>query len=55
MTNTEKKNAIALVENMVAHGYHLIQYKTAEDMVNCYDMLSLDWWQDCHDRFVGQC
>lgn len=53
MTNTEKKIAIALVEDMVAHGYHLVQYKTAEDMVTYYECLPLDWWQEAHDRIVG--
>lgn len=53
MTNVEKKTAVALVEDMVAHGYHLMQYKTAEEMVEYYEMLPLKWWQETHDRFVG--
>jgi len=52
MTNIEKKQAIALVEDMVAHGYHLMQYKSAQEMVECYSCFDLAWWQESHDRFM---
>ena len=52
MTNTEKMLAVALVEDMVAHGYHLMQYPTAQLMVDNYDCLPLSWWQTAHDNFV---
>jgi hypothetical protein len=51
MTNTEKMQAITLVEDMVAHGYHLMQYPTARAMVDYYEALPLNWWQEIHDHF----
>lgn len=53
MKNTEKMMAIALVEDMVAHGYKLMQYKTAQEMVERYSTFPLPWWQESHDRFVN--
>jgi hypothetical protein len=53
MNANEKMQAVALVEDMVAHGYHLMQYPTAQAMVDTYDCFTLDWWQEAHDRFVG--
>jgi hypothetical protein len=53
MTNTEKMQAAALVENMVAHGYSLMPYPTAQAMVDYYEDLPLDWWQETHDEFVA--
>lgn len=53
MSENEKVMATALVEDMVAHGYHLMQYKTARAMVDHYDCFTLEWWQKTHDRFVG--
>lgn len=53
MTNVEKKIAVALVEDMVAHGYRLMQYPTAEAMVDYYAALPLEWWQKCHAHYVG--
>ena len=54
MNEMEKMQAVALVEDMVAHGYHLMQYPTARAMVDYYETLPLAWWQDCHDRFMGR-
>ena len=54
MTNIEKMQAIALVEDMVAHGYNLMQYPTAQAMVDYYDHFPLSWWQESHDRFLAQ-
>lgn len=51
MNANEKKMAVALVEDMVAHGYHLMQYPTAQAMVDYYDCFTLEWWQESHDRF----
>ena len=53
MTESEKAQAVALVEDMVAHGYRLMQYKDAQAMVNCYDCFPLSWWQESHDRFCN--
>ena len=53
MKNTEKMIAITLVEDMVAHGYKLMQYKTAKEMVEYYNTLPLSWWQESHDHFVN--
>lgn len=52
MTNIEKKQAIALLEDMAAHGYHLMQYHTAQDLVDTYSCLPLSWWQETHDKFM---
>ena len=54
MTNIEKKQAITLVEDMVAHGYHLMQYKNAQEMVEYYDCFPLSWWQESHDQFLAE-
>jgi len=53
MSNTEKKMAIALVQDMVDNGYKLMQYKSAQEMVEYYDTFPLSWWQESHDRFMG--
>lgn len=52
MNENEKIQAVALVEDMVAHGYHLMQYPTAQAMVDYYECLPLSWWQESHDHFV---
>jgi len=53
MNANEKMQAVALVEDMVAHGYHLMQHPTAQAMVDYYEALPLDWWQESHDEFVA--
>lgn len=52
MSNTERKMAIALVQDMVDNGYKLMQYKSAQEMVEYYDGFPLSWWQESHDRFM---
>ena len=53
MSEEEKIQATKLVEDMVAHGYHLMQYKSAREMVDTYDCFTLDWWKKDHDRFCN--
>lgn len=53
MTKSERLKAIELVNEMVAHGYHLMQYKDAADMVDYYDCFPIEFWQDCRDRWVA--
>lgn len=51
MTEEEKIQATQLVEDMVQHGYHLMQYPTARAMVDTYDCFPLSWWEKNHDHF----
>lgn len=52
MSESDKAQATALLENMIAHGYHLMQYPTARAMVDYYNCFPLSWWQESHDRFM---
>ena len=53
MNENEKKTAVELVNDMVANGYHLMQYKSAEELVKEYDYFTLDDWKEMHDRFMS--
>lgn len=52
MNENEKKTAVELVKDMVANGYHLMQYKSAEELVEEYNYFTLDDWKEMHDRFM---
>lgn len=48
---SRKVQAVALVEDMIAHGYHLMQYPTARALVDYYDCFPLSWWEEGRDQF----
>lgn len=53
LTAAEREQAIAYVNEQIAHGYHLVQYRDAAHMVDVYDCFPLAWWKDCHDRWIA--
>lgn len=50
-----KQEMIKIVEEMVARGYHLMQYKTVEEFVNYYMEAGcgIDFFEEIRDGFYA--